>query len=176
MRRRRRARLAAAAPGRSRGGLTSKIHLAIDTARRPLAVIVTAGQAKDSPRFIPVLDKVRVRGPAGRPRTRPGAVAADKAHSSAANRAYLRRRGIKAVICRPRDQAANRKRKGSGGGRPLTCDPGLYRERNTAERGINKIKAWRGPATRYDKDPANHRAGLELRAALLWIRSLQAKP
>ncbi|GAA1123645.1 transposase [Nocardiopsis composta] len=123
MRRRRRARLAAAAPGRSRGGLTSKIHLATDTARRPLAVIVTAGQAKDSPRFIPVLDKVRVRGPAGRPRTRPGAVAADKAYSSAANRAYLRRRGIKAVICRPRDQAANRKRKGSGGRAPPHLRP-----------------------------------------------------
>jgi len=173
--RRRRARLAAAHLGRSRGGLTTKIHLAVDTACRPLAVIVTAGQTGDSPQFIPVLEKIKVRGPVGRPRTRPAAVAADKAYSSRRNRTYLRRRGIKAVISEPRDQAANRKKKGWLGGRPITCDPDLYRERNTVERGINKIKAWRGLATRYDKDPANYQAGLELRATLLWIRSLQTK-
>ncbi|MFF6995758.1 IS5 family transposase, partial [Streptomyces sp. NPDC008313] len=150
------------------------IHLAVDTACRPLAVIVTAGQAGDSPQFVPVLEKIKVRGPVGRPRTRPGAVASDKAYSSRRNRTYLRRRGIKAVIAEPRDQAANRRKKGSRGGRPVTCAPDLYRKRNTVERGINKIKAWRGLATRYDKDPANYQAGLELRAALLWIRSLQA--
>lgn len=72
MTRRRRARLAAAHLGRSRGGLTTKIHLAIDTACRPLAVIVTAGQAGDSPQFIPVLEKIKVRGPAGRPAPDPG--------------------------------------------------------------------------------------------------------
>lgn len=138
-----------------------------------MAVIITAGQAGDSPQFVPVLEKIKVRGPVGRPRTRPGAVAGDKAYSSRRNRSYLRRRGIKAVISEPRDQAANRRKKGSRGGRPVTCDPDLYRERNTVERGINKIKAWRGLATRYDKDPANYQAGLELRAALLWIRSLQ---
>lgn len=168
--------MAAADLGRSRGGLTCKIHLAIDTACRPLAIVVTAGQAGDSPEFIPVLDKIKVRGPVGRPRTRPGAVAADKAYSSRRNRTYLRRRGIKAVISQPADQTANRKRKGSAGGRPVTCDPDLYRERNTAERGINKIKAWRGLATRYDKDPANYHAGLQLRATLLWTRSLHTTP
>lgn len=114
-----------------------------------------------------------IRQPVGRPRTWPGAVAGDKAYSSRKDRAYLRRRGIKAVISEPRDQAAKREKKGRVGGRPVTCDPDLYRERNTVERGISKIKAWRGLATRYDKDPANYRAGLELRAALLWIRSLQ---
>ncbi|MGG2464094.1 transposase [Streptomyces sp. RGM 3693] len=61
-------------------------------------MLLTAGQAADSPRFIPVLNKVRVRGPAGRPRTRPEAVAGDKAYSSRGNRAYLRKRRIKAVI------------------------------------------------------------------------------
>lgn len=78
----------AASLGRSRGGQTSKIHLAADRRCRPLAaLILTAGQAADSPQFIPVLKKVRVRGPVGRPRprpgTRPGALAADKAYSSA---------------------------------------------------------------------------------------------
>ncbi|MGK5451547.1 transposase, partial [Streptomyces radiopugnans] len=78
--------------------------------------------------------KVRVPGPVGRPRTRPGAVAGDKAYSSRANRAHLRKRGIKAVIPEKRDQAANRRKKGRRGGRPTTCDAELYRDRNTVER------------------------------------------
>ncbi|CAM5551460.1 hypothetical protein GCM10010343_17760 [Streptomyces avidinii] len=71
-------------------------------------MILTAGQVADSPQVIPVLKKVRVRGPVGRPRTRPGAVAGDKAYSSRGNRAYLRKRHIKAVIPEKKDQAANR--------------------------------------------------------------------
>jgi hypothetical protein len=85
IRRRRRARLAAAALGRSRGGLTCKVHLASDRRCRPSAFVLTAGQAADGPQFVPVLEKVKVRGLIGRPRTRPGAVAADKAYSSRAS-------------------------------------------------------------------------------------------
>ncbi len=133
---------------------------------------MTAGQAGDSPQFIPVLAKVKVRLPVGRPRTRPGAVAADKAYSSRGNRAYLRKRGIKAVIPEKRDQAANRKKKGARGGRPISHDADLYKERNTVERLINKLKAWRGIATRYDKSPDSYLAGLHLRAAMIWIDDL----
>lgn len=158
--------------GRSRGGLTSKVHLAADRKCRPLSFILTAGQAADSPQFLPVLQKVRVRLPVGRPRTRPDAVAADKAYSSRANRSYLRKRNIKAVIPEKKDQAANRKRKGSRGGRPLTHDTDLYKERNTVERLINKLKAWRGIATRYDKTPESYLAGLHLRASMIWIDDL----
>lgn len=172
MRRRRRARLTAAALGRSRGGLTCKVHLAADARCRPLAFVLTPGQAADSPRFVEVLEQVKVRGSIGRPRTRPDAVAADKAYSSRANRAYLRRRGIKAVIPEKTDQAANRKKRGSAGGRPVSFDAERYRDRNTVERCINKIKAWRGLATRYDKTPDSYMAGLQLRGSLIWIRSL----
>jgi hypothetical protein len=124
--------------------LTTKTHLAAERRYRPLSFIVTPGQAADSPRFVPVLEGIRVRGPVGRPRTRPGAVAADKAYSSRANRAYLRRRRIRGVIPEKTDQAANRKKKGSRGGRPVGHEPDLYRDRNTIERCINKIKEWRG--------------------------------
>ncbi len=133
---------------------------------------LSAGQAADSPQFIPVLGRVRVRGPIGRPRTRPDAVAADKAYSSRKNRSYLRRRNIKAVIPEKRDQAANRKKKGRRGGRPVTYDADLYKERNTVERLINKLKAWRGIATRYDKTPESYLAGLHLRASMIWIKDL----
>lgn len=119
-----------------------------------------------------MLKRVRVRLPLGRPRTRPGAVAADKAYSSRGNRAYLRERNIKAVIPEKKDQAANRKKKGAGGGRPVSHDADLYKERNTVERLINKLKAWRGIATRYDKTPESYLAGLHLRASMIWIDDL----
>lgn len=112
---------------RSRGGQTSKVHLAADRRCRPLAFVLTAGQAAGSPQFIPVLRKIRVRGPVGRPRTRPDAVAGDKAYSSGGNRSHLRKRHIKAVIPGKADQAANRKRKGSGGGRPSATTPASTR-------------------------------------------------
>ncbi|MCX5356334.1 transposase [Streptomyces mirabilis] len=145
-------------------------------APQALTFVLTPGQAADSPRFVAVLEKVRVRGPVGRPRTRPDAVAADKAYSSRANRAYLRRRGIKAVIPEKADQTVNRRKRGRAGGRPVAHDAEQYKERNTVERCINKIVAWRGLATRYDKTPASYMAGLQLRGSIIWIRSLKPGP
>jgi transposase len=85
--------------GRSRGGWTTKTHLACEQGRKLMALVVTAGQRGDSPQFIPVLAKVGVtRSGGGRPRTRPEVVLADKAYTSKANRAHLRRRGIAACI------------------------------------------------------------------------------
>lgn len=176
MRRRRKARLKAAGLGRSRGGLTSKIHLSADQRCRPLSLVLTPGQAADSPLFIPVIDKIKVRVPVGRPRTRPRSVAGDKAYSSRANRVYLHRRHIKAVIPEKVDQASNRKKKGQRGGRPVSHDADLYKDRNTVERCINKLKEWRGLATRYDKTPDSYLAGLHLRGCIIWLRSLPALP
>lgn len=66
--------------GRSRGGLTTKVHLAADGRCRPLALVLTAGQAGDTPAFIEVMAAVRVpRLGAGRPRVRLAAVLADRA-------------------------------------------------------------------------------------------------
>lgn len=144
----------------------------VDAAGLPLAFVLTPGQAADSPQFPAVLNRIRVAGPAGRPRTRPAAVAADKAYSSKANRTYLRRRGIMAVIPEKKDQAANRKRKGSAGGRPVAFDPHRYRQRNTVERCFQKIKTWRGLATRYDKSPESYEAGLHLRGSIMWLKHI----
>lgn len=38
---------------------------------------------------------------------------------------------------------------------------------------LNKIKEWRGLATRYDKTATSYLAGLHLRGAVIWIRSLR---
>lgn len=162
LRRRCRARLRAAELGRSRGGLTTKIHLAAERRCRPLSFVLTPGQAADSPRFVPVLEGIKVRGPVGCPRTRPGAVAADKAYSSRANRAYLRRRRIRCVIPEKADQVANRKKKGSRGGRPVGHDPDLYKDRNAVECRIGLLKQARGVATRYDKLAVRYEATVQL--------------
>lgn len=100
--------------GRSRGGLTTKMHLAAEQGQKPLSLLVTAGQRHDSPQFQPVLDAIRVPriGP-GRPRSRPDKVRADRAYGSRANRAYLRRRGVRCTTPEKADQIRNRQRLGS---------------------------------------------------------------
>ncbi|MFD7915173.1 IS5 family transposase [Streptomyces sp. NPDC059752] len=154
--------------GPSRGGLTTKVHLAADSRCRPLAFVLTAGQAGDAPAFESLMVRIRVPRPVGRPRTTPDVVLADKAYSSRAIRDHLRRRGIRAVIPQPADQAANRKRRGSLGGRPPAFDRESYKQRNTIERCINKLKQWRGLATRYDKTATIYLAGLHVAAILIW--------
>jgi transposase len=134
---------------------------------------VTAGQDGDSPQFIPVLKAIRVpRRRGGPPRSRPYAVAGDKAYGSRANRAYLRKHGIRAVIPEKADQKAARMKKGATGGRPPAFDADLYKRRNLIERCNNRIKNWRGIATRYDKRPDRYQGGVELVSALIWLRSL----
>ena len=159
--------------GRSRGGRTTKIHLAADLRCRPLRHLTSPGQRHDTTMFQAVLDGLRIghRGP-GRPRTRPSQVIADKAYSSRANRGYLRRRGITATIPEKDDQAAHRRSKGSRGGRPPAFDPDRYKQRNTAERCINKLKQHRAVATRYDKRDYVYNGTIEVASIRVWLRDL----
>ncbi|MGW5590730.1 IS5 family transposase [Streptomyces sp. NPDC003857] len=154
--------------GRSLGRLTTKIHLAADGRCRPLAFVLTPGQAGDAPAFGQVMTRLRVPRRIGRPRITPDAVLADTAYSSRAIRSHLQRRGFRAVIPEPADQVTNRKRLGSRGGRPPAFDRDAYKQRNTAERCINKLKQWRGLATRYDKTTTIYLAGLHLAAIFIW--------
>lgn len=159
--------------GRSRGGLSTKIHQLVDGNGLPLVIMVGPGQAGDSPMFPVLMDHLRVprRGP-GRPRSRPDRVRADKAYSSRAIRIGLRNRGIVAVIPEPSDQQGHRRRRGSKGGRPVGYDPEDYKGRNVIERSFYGTKQWRGLATRYDKLALTYRGGAVLRAITLWLHAL----
>ena len=163
--------------GRSRGGLSTKIHHACDRRGRPLAFILGPGQGSDSRMFPHVIEAISVpRLGGGRARCRPEAVMGDKAYSSRANRALLREKKIKAIIPEPRDQIANRKRKGSRGGRPVDFDSEAYKGRSVVEQSFSLFKQWRSIATRYDKLAITYRAGVALYASLTWLRQQGDRP
>lgn len=128
-------------------------------------MVVSAGQAGDNPMLAPVLaahqehTKQRFR------------LLADKAYSHPSTRELLRAKKIPHTIPERRDQIARRKAKGSRGGRPPGFDASVYRDRNTVERGFNRLKHWRGIATRYDKYALTYLGGVTLAAIVIHHRT-----
>jgi transposase len=116
--------------GRSRGGLSTKIHAMTDVLTCAVALALTAGQAGDNPQLLPLVEGYLASAPtidtAGDVR-----LIADKAYSHPSTRTALRRRGIKHTIPERDDQIARRKAKGSAGGRLPAFDAAIYKQRNT---------------------------------------------
>jgi transposase len=148
--------------GRSRGGWTTKIHALADQRCAPVTLLLTAGQAGDNPMLWPLLTEYRVHD---RRRFR---LLADKAYSHDSTRLALRDARIAHTIPERSDQMARRKAKGPQGGRPPSFDPGVYRHRNHVERGFNRLKHWRGIATRYDKYAITYLGGATLAAIIIF--------
>jgi transposase len=138
--------------GRSRGGWTTKIHLACDGRGRPLSLRLTPGNVNDTTELERVLAGIKVAqpGPGRRAPVRTGVIA-DKGYSSKANRQMLARRGIKATIPERDDQLANRRRRRSAGGRPTgstrVCT-GCAMSSSGASTGSSSGGAWRPATTR----------------------------
>jgi transposase len=103
----------------------------------PLAAVVTAANVNDTILFQAVVEDIPpVRTPAGRRRTRPAKVHADKGYDSRANRAYLRRRGIRSRIAR----------------RGVESSVRLGRHRWKVERSLAWLSCWRRLQLRWDRD------------------------
>jgi transposase len=161
--------------GRSRGGLTTKIHTIGEGRGRNLASRITPGQAHDTKQLIPLLDEVAVPStqPAVKCRKRLEHLCADKAYGSRANRRALRGRGIPHAIPEKANVAKARARKGSRGGRPPKFDKEKYKTRNQVERLMNRRKQFRAVATRFDKLEVRYRATVHIADIFIWLR---AKP
>ncbi len=127
-------------------------------------MLLTAGQAGDNPMLVPLLETL---DRTGTPRFR---LLADKAYSHPSTRDTLRQRRIPHTIPERSDQLRYRKKQGSRGGRPPGFDSAIYRERNTVERGFNRLKQWRGIATRYDKYALTYYGGVLLAATIITHR------
>ena len=143
-----------------------------------MSILLTPGQSGDNPQLLPLLDQISVgRDGPGRPRTRPERVIADKAYSHPSTRTALRERRVGFTSPERADQIAQRKAKGSRGGRPRACDPEVYARRNVVERCFNRLKQFRGLATRYAKRAAYYRAEVVIASFVLWLRrDLQDTP
>jgi transposase len=150
------------------------VHLACDGKGRPLSIVITPGQRHDSTQLASVLAGIRVPRPdgRGRPRTRPDRLIADKGYSYPRCRRLLRQRQIQYTILERRDQVANR---ATRPGRPLAFHlafhKAVYARCNVVERCINRLKQWRGLATRYEKRAANYRALVVIAAIVIWLDS-----
>ena len=132
--------------GRSRGGLSTKIHPVADAQGRPVRFPLTGGQRADVSQAIPLLTGLEA-----------GAVIADKAYESNRVLGFVRDQGAEAVI----PPKSNRRD-------PWEYDRDLYRDRNLIERAFNKLKQWRRIATRYDRRSLYLLSGLYLVSSVIW--------
>jgi transposase len=135
--------------GRSRGGLTTKIHALVDANGNPIALKLTEGQAHDGRSAADMLDGIG----AGQ------ILLADRAYDSDALRKTLAARGAWANV-KPMPRRVN----------IPAFSAFLYRYRNLVERFFNKIKHFRAVATRFEKHDANYLALVKLAAARIWMR------
>ena len=135
--------------GRSRGGLTTKIHALVDANGLPIALKLTEGQAHDGRSATDMLGNI------GEGQI----LLADRAYDSDALRKDVAARGGWANV-KPMPGRVN----------IPAFSPFLYRFRNLVERFFNKLKHFRAIATRFEKHDANYLALVKMAAARIWMR------
>lgn len=135
--------------GRSKGGLTTKIHALVDANGLPILLKITPGQAADGRSGADMFDTL----------TKGDVLLADRAYDSDALRAKMEARGVFANV-RLMPQRVRKP--------PFSTT--LYKLRNAVERFFSKIKHYRAIATRYEKHPENYLAIIKLAAARIWMR------
>ena len=139
--------------GRSRGGLTTKIHALVDAEGRPVVLKLTEGQAHDGRSAADMLARLGKRQ----------ILLADRAYDSDALRKAMTAQGAWANI-KPLSRRLTKP----------AFSPFLYRYRNLVERFFNKLKHFRAVATRYEKYPQNYLAVVKLASTRIWLRSYES--
>jgi transposase len=139
--------------GRSRGGLTTKIHAVVDGNGLPVRLALTPGQDHDNALATDLLANLKPHS----------MVLADRAYDADTIRKLVNEQDSFANIPPKR----NRKD-------PICFSPFLYKARNRIERFFNKMKHFRRVATRYDKLAANYLAALKLASVRLWLRAYES--
>jgi transposase len=135
--------------GRSKGGLTTKIHALVDANGLPILLKITPGQAHDGRSAADMFDSLA-----------PGDVLlGDRAYDSDALHCEMAKRGVQANV-RLMPQRVRKP--------PFNAT--LYKLRNAVERFFSKIKHYRAIATRYEKHPENYLALIKLASARIWMK------
>lgn len=134
--------------GRSRGGLTTKLHAVGDGRGDPIRFGLTGGETADISSAETMLEGLEAMR-----------FIADKGYDSDALTAWIQAKDAECVIP-PRKNRKN----------PRPYDRQAYRSRNLIERLFNKLKQFRRIATRYDKTAVSFLGFVHLAAALLWLR------
>lgn len=133
--------------GSSRGGLTTKLHVAVGAFGNSLRIILSAGQVADI-EHAPALIKDQ---PAE-------FIVTDKGHDSDAFVTAIAERGCQAVVP-PRSNRLN----------PRKFDRHIYKNRNLIERIFARIKQFRLIATRYDKLAQSFLSFVHLVCTIVWL-------
>lgn len=139
--------------GRFRGGLTTKLHAFVDADGRPVRLSLTPGQAGDALAALELLE----------PLAEGATLLDDKAYDTDAICAHADERDVWACI------PPTARRKGS-----FAFSRWVYRQRNLVERFFNRLKDFRGIATRYDRRPGNFLAAFKLASVRFWLASYES--
>ncbi len=150
--------------GKSKGGLSTKLHILVEGQGKPMVVRLLPGERHEAPHALELVDDVKVKGKPGRPRQRFGALAGDKAYDGEPLRAELRRRHVRPVI------AHRHLPDGSYPARARFFDKEAYRGRNVVERMIGRLKEFRRIATRYEKLVPNFMGMILLGFVRVWMK------
>lgn len=134
--------------GRSRGGFTTKIHVAVDALGNPLRLLLTGGQVHDIRQAHALLVDFDFKGVIG-----------DKAYDATDLITYLE--SLSAAVVIPSRKIHKQ---------PRETDWYQYKERYLVECFINKIKQYRRVFTRFDKYASRFMAFLSFVSMLIWLK------
>lgn len=133
--------------GRSRGGLTTKLHLVTDGTGKPVKFQLTGGQAADCKQAESLLDGQKAE-----------AVLADKGYDADSIVQYVQNCMKAQVVIPPKCNRVIQR----------NYDKELYKMRNLIERAFNRLKHWRRVATRYDRCDVMFTSSIALAAISIW--------